>query len=83
MLTFVTKENIATTNITIKITLDFFLKYLVSFSERGFSGVSRGHKKKIIKVEIKVKIIKNKLKSYSFEIFIRRIEKNIAKVESS
>lgn len=75
-------ETIIIDEITSKIIQDIFRKYLNSFSESGFSGVSRGQKQKIRTIDIKVMNNNMVLKSYIFDNLIIPIEAIIERVDN-
>lgn len=75
-------ETIIAIEITSKIIQEILRKYLNSFSVRGFSGVSRGQRMKIITIEIKVMINSVVLKSYIFDNLIIPIEAIIERVDN-
>lgn len=77
-----TQEITPIRNITVNPILVFFLKNINSFSDNGFSGVSRGHLKKIIMVEMSVTQIKPKAQLYKSKNFINAIEKIINRVDN-
>ena len=79
MLNLKQKDKTTAAVITKSIIKDILRKYLNSFSDNGFSGVSNGHNTAIETAEIIVKHSKTILKS---NIFDNRITTKQAKIES-
>ena len=75
-------ETIIIDEITSKIIQEILRKYLNSFSESGFSGVSSGQRKKIRTTDIKVMNNNMVLKSYIFDNLIIPIEATIERVDN-
>ena len=76
-------ETIIRDEITSKIIQEILRKYLNSFSESGFSGVSRGQRKKIRTIEAMVINNNIVLKSYIFDNLIIPIEATIERVDNT
>ena len=75
-------ETIIIDEITSKIIQEIFRKYLNSFSESGFSGVSSGQKQKIRTIETTVINNNIVLKLYIFDNLIIPIEATIERVDN-
>lgn len=74
-------DKMISAQITAKIIRDIFLKYLCSFSVKGFSGVSSGQKIAIKIAVIAVIAKSGTRKSYDFESLITTTHENKDKVE--